>query len=96
MVGKAICGTEGRPEAEAGRGRGERWRHRGCGRTALNLKLLESILPKAFPEHVRLVTGASGGMLGASYYVASLREAQMGMCQPGAAEIWLQTSGLTA
>ena len=42
--------------------------------TALNLRLLESILPKAFPEHVRLVTGASGGMLGASYYVASLRE----------------------
>ena len=26
--------------------------------TALNLRLLENILPKAFPEHVRLVTGA--------------------------------------
>jgi hypothetical protein len=42
--------------------------------TALNLRLLETILPKEFPEHIRLITGSSGGMLGASYYVASLRE----------------------
>src|SRR5207253_7521184 len=30
--------------------------------------------PVAFPYHVRLVSGASGGMSGASYYVASLAE----------------------
>ncbi|MFO0844381.1 MAG: patatin-like phospholipase family protein [Gemmataceae bacterium] len=30
----------------------------------------------AFPRHVRLVTGASGGMVGASYWVATLDEKQ--------------------
>ncbi|HJZ58996.1 MAG TPA: patatin-like phospholipase family protein, partial [Gemmataceae bacterium] len=30
--------------------------------------------PVAFPYHVRLVSGASGGMIGASYYVATLAE----------------------
>jgi predicted acylesterase/phospholipase RssA len=35
--------------------------------------------PVAFPYHVRLVSGASGGMIGASYYVASLAEPPGGM-----------------
>ncbi len=37
------------------------------------LRQLEDDIPK-FPDHVRLITGASGGMLGAGFYVASLRE----------------------
>ena len=54
--------------------------------TALNLRLLESILPKAFPEHVRrLVTSASGTAHAgrASYYVASLREGADGDVSAG-------------
>jgi len=39
--------------------------------TALNLKRVEDVAPD-FPRHVRLVTGASGGMLGAAGYVASI------------------------
>src|SRR5262245_61332990 len=31
-----------------------------------------------FPAHVRLITGASGGMLGAAYYVAALEEPESG------------------
>ena len=79
MVDQAIRETAGRTKAKAGRGR----RVSGGGIaaanwTALNLRLLETILPKEFPEHVRLITGSSGGMLGASYYVASLRENALG------------------
>ena len=40
--------------------------------TALNLKRIEEVIPD-FPRHVRLVTGASGGMLGAAGYVTSIR-----------------------
>ncbi|MBX6312636.1 MAG: hypothetical protein IRY99_06910 [Isosphaeraceae bacterium] len=40
--------------------------------TSMNLKRLEEQYPE-FPRHVRLVTGASGGMLGAAYYVASIQ-----------------------
>jgi hypothetical protein len=40
--------------------------------TAVVLREIEAKIPE-FPYHVRLVTGASGGMLGAAYYVASLR-----------------------
>ena len=39
--------------------------------TALNLKRVEEVVPD-FVGHVRLVTGASGGMLGAAGYVASV------------------------
>jgi hypothetical protein len=39
--------------------------------SAVVLRQLEQKIPE-FPYHVRLVTGASGGMLGAGYYVASL------------------------
>ena len=35
--------------------------------------------PVAFPYHVRLVSGASGGMMGAAYYVASLAEPPGGL-----------------
>jgi hypothetical protein len=40
--------------------------------TALNLARLEQACP-TFPARVRVITGASGGMLGASAYVATLR-----------------------
>lgn len=39
--------------------------------TAVCLTRLEELFP-AFPYHIRVVTGASGGMLGAAHYIASL------------------------
>lgn len=41
--------------------------------TALNLVRLEEQVP-GFPRNVRLITGASGGMLGAAYYTATLTD----------------------
>jgi hypothetical protein len=41
--------------------------------TAAMLAALERRLP-GLPYHIRLVTGASGGMVGAGYYVATLKE----------------------
>ena len=41
--------------------------------TAVVLRKLEATLGADFPYHVRLVTGASGGMVGGSYYTTSLR-----------------------
>lgn len=40
--------------------------------TAVVLRKLEATLGADFPYHVRLVTGASGGMVGGSYYATSL------------------------
>jgi hypothetical protein len=40
--------------------------------TAVVLRKLEATLGGDFPYHVRLVTGASGGMVGGSYYATSL------------------------
>jgi hypothetical protein len=45
--------------------------------TGVVLAELEKRLP-AFPYHIRLITGASGGMLGAGYYVATLAEPSAG------------------
>jgi hypothetical protein len=42
--------------------------------TAIVLDKLERKLP-GFPRHVRLITGASGGMVGAAYWVATLPDA---------------------
>ena len=41
--------------------------------TSVVLRKLEATLGSDFPYHVRLVTGASGGMVAGSYYVTSLR-----------------------
>jgi hypothetical protein len=41
--------------------------------TAVVLRKLEAVLGADFPYHVRLVTGASGGMVGAACYAGSLR-----------------------
>lgn len=41
--------------------------------TSVVLRKLEATLGSDFPYHIRLVTGASGGMVAGSYYVASLR-----------------------
>ena len=40
--------------------------------TTVVLRKLEQTLGAEFPYHVRLITGASGGMVGGSYYVTSL------------------------
>ncbi len=40
--------------------------------TAVVLRKLEATLGADFPYHIRLVTGASGGMVGGSYYATSL------------------------
>lgn len=41
--------------------------------TSVVLRKLERTLGAEFPYHVRLITGASGGMVGGSYYATSLR-----------------------
>jgi hypothetical protein len=41
--------------------------------TSVVLRKLEATLGSDFPYHIRLVTGASGGMVAGSYYVTSLR-----------------------
>ena len=41
--------------------------------TSLVLSKLETTLGAEFPGHIRLITGASGGMVGGSYYATSLR-----------------------
>lgn len=41
--------------------------------TSVVLRKLEQTLGGEFPYHVRLITGASGGMVGGSYYATSLR-----------------------
>jgi hypothetical protein len=66
---------------------GERWRNRkpklvivtvsGGGIrasvwTSVVLRKLEATLGSDFPYHIRLITGASGGMVGGSYYATSL------------------------
>ena len=40
--------------------------------TSVVLRKLEESLGAEFPYHIRLITGASGGMVGASYYATSL------------------------
>jgi len=40
--------------------------------TSVVLRKLESTLGSDFPYHIRLITGASGGMVGGSYYATSL------------------------
>lgn len=40
--------------------------------TSVVLRKLEQTLGAEFPYHVRLITGASGGMVGGAYYAASL------------------------
>lgn len=40
--------------------------------TAVVLRKLERTLGAEFPYHIRLITGASGGMVGGSYYATSL------------------------
>lgn len=40
--------------------------------TSVVLRKLETTLGADFPYHIRLITGASGGMVGGSYYVTSL------------------------
>jgi hypothetical protein len=40
--------------------------------TSVVLRKLEAVLGADFPYHIRLVTGASGGMVAGSYYVLSL------------------------
>ncbi len=41
--------------------------------TSVVLRKLEATLGSDFPYHIRLVTGASGGMVAGSYYVTSLK-----------------------
>ena len=41
--------------------------------TSVVLRKLEATLGADFPYHIRLLTGASGGMVAGSYYVASLK-----------------------
>src|SRR5207245_4558315 len=40
---------------------------------AFTLTKLERSLGSHFPRHVRVITGASGGMVGASYFAATLK-----------------------
>ena len=49
--------------------------------TTLCLAELEETVPN-FSSHLRLVTGSSGGMLGAGLYVASLRAPEIQPNQP--------------
>jgi hypothetical protein len=47
--------------------------------TATVLTSIEERLGSDFPSHVRLITGASGGMLGATHWVATLDPARRGV-----------------
>lgn len=49
--------------------------------TSIVLKKLEATLGSDFPYHIRLITGASGGMVGASYYAMSLMPPTKGILQ---------------
>ena len=50
--------------------------------TATVLQQLEEALGAEFPYHVRLITGASGGMVCATYYAATLRPPDPGLKVP--------------
>jgi hypothetical protein len=54
--------------------------------TSVVLQKLEQTLGADFPYHIRLVTGASGGMVGASYYVTSLGSPTSEILKGGEAE----------
>ncbi len=53
--------------------------------TAVVLRKLEATLGADFPYHIRLITGASGGMVAASYYATSLSPPQPGVLAGGPA-----------
>jgi len=53
--------------------------------TSVVLRKLEATLGSDFPYHIRLITGASGGMVAASYYATSLVPPSEAVLQGGAA-----------
>ncbi len=53
--------------------------------TAVVLRKLEATLGSDFPYHIRLITGASGGMVAASYYATSLAPPRPGVLAGGTA-----------
>lgn len=54
--------------------------------TSVVLRKLEAVLGADFPYHIRLVTGASGGMVAGSYYVLSLLPPTEQVLSGGAAD----------
>lgn len=54
--------------------------------TSVVLRKLERTLGAEFPYHVRLITGASGGMVGGSYYATSLAPPPPGVLRGGQAD----------
>ena len=54
--------------------------------TSVVLRKLEATLGADFPYHIRLVTGASGGMVAGSYYAASLVPPSADVLQGGRAD----------
>lgn len=54
--------------------------------TSVVLRKLETTLGADFPYHIRLITGASGGMVGGSYYVTSLAPPSDAVLRGGAAD----------
>ena len=65
--------------------------------TATVLRELERTLGADFPYHIRLITGASGGMVGGSYYAATLKPPPAGVLRAGGARAdFFQLHGFTA
>jgi hypothetical protein len=63
--------------------------------TSVVLAKLEQVLGPDFPYHIRLITGASGGMVGGSYYATSLAPPTPRVLRGGAAD-FSELHGVTA
>ena len=63
--------------------------------TSVVLRKLERTLGAEFPYHIRLITGASGGMVGGSYYATSVRPPTPHILQGGQAD-FLAVHGISA